>query len=457
MSSDVRSLCMELLAVEEKWRTLAGTDKKKLPDLDSAHANMRKAKQSKLIKWILAAVILAAAFLVVKPMLPVAGPDDSFEMTFFAGICKFGFWFILLCALGLVLWLGGIYDKVDETDKKADRTYAENKRFNEKLDADLAKAKEDHGRILQELRAEGQKGYFYDIPFDPTATYKNFQNGSEFYSSQMSNSFISGPPVIYKYHENRPVRLDGFHPGKICKVKEAMAVLPDKDYVKICPDRKWIQENQEKQCVLFGMWDLGTVPLNDGKIFHLENLDLSQVIKSAVRVMSDAGLFLSSGIDAYDPFIPQRIPRSEVKDGRNETLEKEKQNYHYGILDEKDLEHIYYAYTFLLLEKGCLVTSSGKLVCAALPKRPRRGLMMEFNIGKGQYERWADYHGYLAKVEGSPKETVPDMASTVDYLTKYCGKYFPAFDPFMKKPEGMPDNIFRLLMAGWYRASQNKK
>ena len=99
--SDVRNLCMELLAVEEKWRTLAGTSKKKLPDLGSAHANIQKANRSKLIKWIFVAAILAVAFLVVKPMLPVAGEDDSFEMTFFAGICKFGFWFILLCALDL--------------------------------------------------------------------------------------------------------------------------------------------------------------------------------------------------------------------------------------------------------------------------------------------------------------------------------------------------------------------
>ena len=81
------------------------------------------------------------------------------------------------------------------------------------------------------LRTEGQKGYFYDIPFDPAATYKTFRDGVEFYSSEMGNSFIGGPPVIYKYHEKQPVRLDGFHPGKSCKIKEAMDVLPDKDYV----------------------------------------------------------------------------------------------------------------------------------------------------------------------------------------------------------------------------------
>ena len=51
------------------------------------------------------------------------------------------------------------------------------------------------------LRTEGQKGYFYDIPFDPAATYKTFRDGVEFYSSEMGNSFIGGPPVIYKYHE----------------------------------------------------------------------------------------------------------------------------------------------------------------------------------------------------------------------------------------------------------------
>lgn len=455
--SDVRNLCMELLAVEEKWRTLAGTSKKKLPDLGSAHANIQKANRSKLIKWIFVAAILAVAFLVVKPMLPVAGEDDSFEMTFFAGICKFGFWFILLCALGLVLWLGGIYGKVDETDNKADRTYAENKRFNEKLDADLAKAKEDHARILQMLRTEGQKGYFYDIPFDPAATYKTFRDGVEFYSSEMGNSFIGGPPVIYKYHEKQPVRLDGFHPGKSCKIKEAMDVLPDKDYVKICPDRKWIRENQEKECVLFGMWDMYQEPLKDRKIFKLGNLDLNQAIKTAVGTMSNAARFLSSGIDTYDPFIPQRISRSQVRDDRNETLEKERQDYHYGIVDEEDFEHLHYAYTFLLIEKGYLVICNGKLVCAALSNHPVGSLLMEFNIGKGQYKRWADYHGYLAKVDTSGKQANPDMASTIDYLTKYCGSYFPAFDPFMKKPEGMPDSLFRLLMAGWYRASQNKK
>lgn len=453
--NDVRNLCMKLLEAEERWRELAATEKKKLPDLKTAHASTNKAKRGRIIMWVAAIAVVAVAFLVIKPALPVAGPDDSFDMTFFAGICKLGFWFLLLCVLGIIFLFGGIYGKTDEHDKKADWIYEQNKSFNEKLDADLAAVKEEHAKILQELRAKGKKGYFYDIPFDPAATHITLREGTEFYSSDQGCSFIGGPPAIYKYHENMPVRLDGFHPAKTCKIREAMAVLPDGDYVKICPDRKWLQENQEKQCNLFGIWDMYEQPLNDGKIFKLGNLELDRAIRTAVGVMSDAAKFLSTGIDAYDPFIPQRIPRSRVKDDRNQTLETEMQDYHYGILEEKDLEHIFYAYTFLWIEKGYLLTCNGKLVCAALSRHSVSSLLMEFNVGKGQYERWEDYHGYLANVDTSGRLVQPDMASTVDYLTRHCKKFFPAFDPFMKKPDGMSDEVFRLFMAGWYRASRN--
>ena len=122
--SDVRNLCMELLAVEEKWRTLAGTSKKKLPDLGTAAREYTEGEPEQTHQMDIRGGDPGGGFSGREADAACGREDDSFEMTFFAGICKFGFWFILLCALGLVLWLGGIYGKVDETDKKADRTYA---------------------------------------------------------------------------------------------------------------------------------------------------------------------------------------------------------------------------------------------------------------------------------------------------------------------------------------------
>ncbi len=452
--NELHNLCMKLLDNETRWQKLVHEKELPLPDVPAAKKRLKKAKTASVMRWMVILAVAAVAYFIVWPKITPAGSDANFDEIFFTRIVRGAFWLGLICIEGALLFLDFAgRGKITKEDREAEQTYENNNRANEKLRKEIAGAKEEHEKLLAQIRKipEAAMGgtHFYDILFDPTKDYKAFKDGVEYYSlSKYGSTYISGPLAVHVMHSEKSyVRVDSHFGAKKCKLKEALAVLPVDKYQILYEDKQRMADNKDADCQLYAIWDRCTPTIKECVV---EEVELTRIAKLVTAPLTDAAQFLCQGLPMYDPVLRSRIPKSEVADNRMAQFERQRRSFHTRFLTADDIFQVVRAQEMSLIEKGFVIMDARNehLLYVALTDCPVTGNMISYNLGAGEEK---DGRGYITGVLIT-KAARPDMASAIDYIGKYLWKYLPVPHPEkLIKPEGLSDELFRLFVNSWYQ------
>lgn len=468
----LKKLSLELLKNEDQLKTVRNFKKQPLPDVEAAKKRVEGVKRDKKIGLILI-VIAVALFIVVRPMIKAYKAAMTAEYGFSLSPTVFSllFWLVFLA----LLFFGVVYvlSSPQKEDLDAEEIYKKNKQINDDnkvLEEGLQKY---HEQLVEELNkmagtslGDPSPRYFFQIPFEPDKTYESYRQGTEFYSQAFNslvtgNTFIGGPALLHKRTPYRNVRFDGFYPSKKCKISEALAVLERGGYVPVYKEMEYLQEHQEEECYLCGIWDEQSMPVPDQKFFKMRELELEDCIHGLSASLTKAGQFLASGLSDYEPYI--KAEGSTVVDTREQIAVKRTENYHYNDVVEIEkgsgpfrLEN---AKTTTILEKAYMIMDKEykRILFIGLGNHRVPMGTIAFNCSYYEEEDWERYHGWVCGIGQYDGTVRPDKASTIQYICNYQYHRLKYFDPLMECPEGLTPGLYRFWISGWYSAVQKNQ